>query len=112
MLNEGFITNDSKTLVKSEMIRQLHRLGPTTPDLWERAVFEALTSGRREDVDWDFEDNRKGVFLWIKTFDELIGELIEDGHVTEQEVEGGKTLVPTQTDVPIQYSHLVYPPRP
>jgi hypothetical protein len=111
MLNEGIIVNDSKTLVKSVMIRQLLHLGPTTPDVWERSVFRALTGYKREDMDSKFEDNQAGYFTWIKSFDQLIEELIDDGYVR---VEPGKdssrrTLSPVRDEDPIDYSQTIYP---
>jgi hypothetical protein len=111
MLNEGIITNSSATLIKSEMIRQLHELGPTTPDLWECSVFKALTGHDREEVDWSMKDNHAGYYTWIRSFDQLIEELIEDGYVRVEEHEEGRerTLVPVETDDPVDYSGLVYP---
>ena len=44
MLNEGLVHADSRIRIKSEMVRQLHKLGPTTPEKWEGAVFEAVTA--------------------------------------------------------------------
>lgn len=111
MLNEGITTSDARTLIKSEMIRRLHELGPTTPDEWERSVFRALTGHDREEVDWRIEDNQAGYYSWIKSFDGLIEELIEDGYVrSEQAAETGeRTLIPVPIDDPVQYSRLVYP---
>jgi hypothetical protein len=107
MLNEGLIVNDTTALVKSEMVRQIRRLGATTPDDLERAVFKALIGHDREEVDWDVEDNQAGYYTWIKSFDQLIGELIEDGYIRSEEV---RRLVPTEADPSVEYSHLVYPP--
>ena len=111
MVNEGIISSDSAVLIKSEMIRQLNALGPTTPDAWERSVFKALTGHDRDEVDWSVEDNHAGYYTWIKSFDRLIGELVEDGYVRVEPAEGSKqrTLIPVQTDPPIDYSQLVYP---
>lgn len=111
MLNEGLVTSDAKTLVKSEMIKQLQRLGPTTPERWERAVFETLTGRRREDVDWSVEDNHAGYYTWVKSFDGLIEELIEDGYVraTEGAFPHTRTLVPVDVDPAIDYARLAYP---
>lgn len=106
MLNEGLIVNDTGALVKSEIINEIRRLGPTTPDELERAVFKALTGHSREDVDWDVEDNQAGYYTWMKSFDQLIGELVEDGYIVAEE--SGR-LVPTEADTPSDYSHLVYP---
>jgi hypothetical protein len=111
VLNEGLVHADSRTKIKSEMVRQIHKLGATTPEQWEGAVFEAFTGGRREDIDWDVEDNKAGYFLWVKTFDELIGELEEDGYVTVATEGDGKILRPVDTDEPIDYSSFVYPEK-
>jgi len=112
MLNEGFVANDTRTMIKSEMIKALWRLGPTDPDTWERTVFERLTGGRREDVDWAVEDNQAGYFTWVKSFDQLIGELIEDGHVVERYLrDGGKQLAPVDNDGPLDVAQTVHPVR-
>ena len=100
MLNEGLIVNDTSALVKSELVKQIRRLGPTTPDDLERAVFTALTGHEREDVDWDIEDNQAGYYLWVQAFDGLIAELIEDGYIRVEagETSGKKRLVAAETD--------------
>jgi hypothetical protein len=109
MLNEGLILNDTTALVKSAIVNQIRRLGPTTPDDLERAVFKVLVGHDREEVDWDVEDNQAGYFTWLKTFDRLIHELIEDGYIRAEEP---STLVPTEHEAVSEYSHLVYPPAP
>ena len=91
MLNEGIITNSTKSLVKSEMLRQLTE--ETTPEQWERRVFEAVTKHKREDVDWEFEDNQAGYYTWIKSFDGLIDELIEDGYVMSVANQDGSRMI-------------------
>jgi hypothetical protein len=106
MLNEGVIVNDTAALIKSEMVRQIRALGPSTPDNLERAVFKAITGHDREEVDWDNEDNQAGYYTWIKSFDQLIAELIEDGYIVADESAG---LVPTEGDAPIEYSYMAYP---
>jgi hypothetical protein len=109
MLNEGIIVNDTAALLKSEIVRQIHRLGPTLPDQLERAVFRALTGHDREEVDWDVQDNQAGYFSWLKSFDQMVKELVEDGYILE---EGEPPrLVPSELDPHGEYSHLVYPPR-
>jgi hypothetical protein len=112
MLNEGIVINDSATLVKTEMLRQVWKLRRTTPDELERAVFEALTGGKREDIDWDVEDNKAGYFQWTKTFDSLIGELVDDGYLLVQEEDDGNVLVSTDKEPDIEVSQMVYPPAP
>ena len=112
MLNEGIIVNNSSHLMKSEMITQLQKLGTTDPETWERAVFESITGGTREDVDWNVKDNQAGYYTWVKAFDELIGELADDGFVTREKVDDGWVLKPVMADDPIPFSHHVYPPRP
>ncbi len=109
MLNEGLIVNDAAALVKSEMVKQSRRLGPATPDQLERAVFEAFSGHTRDEVDWDVEDNQAGYYTWMKSFDQLIGELIEDGYLLSSD-EG--TLSPTEAEPAIEYSHLAYPHGP
>jgi len=108
MLNEGLIVNDTKALVKSEIVDQIRRLGSTTPDELERAVFKSLVGHDREEVDWDNQDNQAGYYTWIRSFDQLINELIEDGYIRSEEV---RMLVPTEAEPHSEYSHLVYPPH-
>jgi hypothetical protein len=111
MLNEGLIVNNSAALIKSEMVKQIRRLGPTTPDELERAVFKALTGREREDVDWDIEDNQAGYYSWLRSFDQLLGELVEDDYLVVEELDGDKRrIVPTEALPDFQYSHLAYPP--
>jgi hypothetical protein len=107
MLNEGLIVNDTAALVKSEIVNQIRRLGPTTPDGLERAVFKALTGHDREEVDWEVEDNQAGYYTWLKSFDQLVNELVQDGYILVDEEKG---LVPTEGEPHGEYSHLVYPP--
>ena len=110
MLNEGLVSNSAKKLVKSEMIRQVRRLRQTTPEAWERKVFESLTGRSREDVDWELEDNQEGYYTWVKSFDALIEELIDDGFVrVERNDDGSRTLHAVAVDPPLDFSHLVYP---
>jgi hypothetical protein len=108
MLSETPIVNDAKTLIKSEMIRQIQRLGPTTPDALEQAVFKAVTGHERNEVDWDIEDNQAGYYAWIKSFDQLISELVEDGYIRVEET---RTLLPTEAEPPIDYPQLTYPKK-
>jgi hypothetical protein len=109
MLNEGIIASDNRTVIKSEMLRQLARLEETTPDLWERAVFESLTGHRREDVDWNIPDNHAGYYTWIRSFDQMVGELQEDGYVRSLDVGGNKKVLrKTDWDPSIEYSELVH----
>jgi hypothetical protein len=107
MLNEGLIVNDATALHKSEIVSQLRRLGPSTPDSLERAVFRALVGSEREDVDWDIEDNHAGYYTWIRSFDQLLTELIEDGGIL---IDEAGMLLPTEAEPHDQYSFLVYPP--
>ena len=106
MLNEGLIVNNTTALVKSEIVKQIRRLGSTTADELERAVFTALTGQERGDVDWDIPDNTAGYATWIKSFDNLIGELIEDGYILR---EARNKLAPTETEPQSSTSHLAYP---
>jgi hypothetical protein len=110
VLNEGVVISNTKTVVKSVMIRVLHKLGPTTPDDWERAVFKEITGHEREDVDWTVEDNQAGYYSWMRSFDQLVTELIEDGYVREEEAgEGRRQLVPVENDPNIDWAQFVYP---
>jgi hypothetical protein len=112
MLNEGIITNSSKSLIKSEMLKQLWAQKQTTPDAWERAVFSSLTGHAREDVDWEFEDNKAGYYTWVRAFNELIDELTEDGYVrVEEHPDGTRTLVATAADPGLELSQMAYPSR-
>jgi hypothetical protein len=111
MLNEGILTNDDTVLVKSEIIRQLRALESTTPDQLEQAVFTALTGARRSDVDWEFEDNQKGYYLWIKSFDDLLQDLVTDGYVLVEKGEQGKVLAAAAVDTDFDASQVAYPPR-
>ena len=109
LLNEGVVVGDTRVQMKSEMLRQLARLKETTPDLWERAVFESLTGHRREDVDWECDDNQAGYYTWIRSFDQLISELEEDGFVRSVNLDGDrKILKKTDWDPSIEVSELIY----
>ena len=48
MLNEGLIVNDTTALVKSEIVNQIRRLGPTTPDELERHYADIYGDRYRE----------------------------------------------------------------
>jgi hypothetical protein len=108
-LNEGILIGDTRVQMKSEMLRQLSRMNETTPDQWERAVFESLTGFKREDVDWDSEDNQAGYYTWLRSFDQLISELEEDGYVRTVKLDGArKILRKTDWDPSIEVSELTY----
>jgi hypothetical protein len=109
MLNEGFVVSGSKALIKSEVVRQISRLSRTTPDRLERAVFEALTGHRREDVDWNVEDNKAGYFLWTKSFDNLITELVDDGYIAIEKEGQGSVLVAVEREPEIGISQIPHP---
>jgi hypothetical protein len=94
--NEGLVTGDTQGAAKTEILRQLRRIGPTDPDALERAVFEALTGGRREDVDWELDDNQAGYYLWLRSFDTLLDELVAEGHVCVEGVGGDRRLLPPE----------------
>lgn len=113
MLHEGIILNNTTNLMKSEMIRQIKRLKSTNPESWSRATFEAITGSSLDDVDWNFQDNKAGFYTWIRSFDQLVTELIEDGYIkqVEDEVTGHMVMEPTATDPPVEFSHLAYPAR-
>jgi hypothetical protein len=112
MLNEGILINDTATMMKSEMIKQIRRLKSTTPDQWERSVFLALTGYDRDEIDFEVEDNVIAYRTWIRNFDRLIRELVDDNYVRSVDADdgsGGMLLVPNEMDPAIDYSHLVYP---
>lgn len=112
MLNEGIVTGDARIMVKSAMLRALWKLQRTTPDEWEQAVFTAITDHDRDDVDWSVEDNQAGYYTWIKAFDNLIDELIDDGYVkVVEDSEKGRVLVATEVDPGLDVSFAAYPPR-
>ena len=112
-LNDGPVSSDSKILMKSVMLRQLARLKQTTPDEWERAVFESLLGYKREDVDWDIEGNQAGYCTWIRSFHQLISELEEDGYVRVVGTgENQRVLMATESDPIIDFSQFVYPSKP
>ncbi len=109
MLNEGILSNDDTVLVKSEIIRQLRTLENSTPDELEQAVFTALTGAKRSEDDWEFEDNQKGYYLWIKSFDDLLKDLVTDGYVLVGNDGKGKTLACAEVDTDFDPSQLTYP---
>jgi hypothetical protein len=111
MLNEGIITPDIRQLMKTEMIRELHETGGTTPLRWQEGVFKRCTGEDFSELDWDFEDNKAGAFLWTKSFDQLIHELVEDGFVREErhQESGERIMVPVDVDPGIDWSKFVYP---
>jgi hypothetical protein len=109
MLNEGLLVNTTTAVMKTQMLRSLAELGPTTPDDWERAVFKAVTGHDREEVDWGSEDNQAGYFTWIKSFDNLVEELAEDGFVQVEDLGGGqRRLSPVETDPDLDWAKLVH----
>lgn len=111
MLNEGIVFNDTKSLVKSQIVREIRRLGPTNPDELERAVFQALTGLRREDVNWEYEDNHAGYYLWVKSFDQLLDELVDDGYIRVEKLgtPGTRRLHPVETEHDPLVSQAIYP---
>jgi hypothetical protein len=111
MLNEGIVRPDARQLMKTEMIRELHELKRATPLHWQHAVFKRCTGEEWTELDWDHEDNKAGAFLWTKSFDQLIGELVEDGFIREarDEKTGEAVLVPVDVDPDIDWSKFVYP---
>ena len=111
MLNEGIIVNDTRSLIKTEMIKQLWNQKRTDPKTWQKSVFEAVTRANHDDIDWKFEDNQAGYYTWIRAFDQLVSELIDDGYVKVEEQNGRKTMVATDVDPNMGFSQVVYPPR-
>lgn len=111
MLNEGIVVSDATVLVKSEIINQIRRLGSTSPVELERVVFESLTGHKREEVDWEIEDNQAGYYTWLRSFDQLVDELVQDDYIlVETEGNGSKrVLAPSESLPSVDYSQLVYP---
>ncbi len=82
------VVEETSASLKAQMLRQLRLLGEASSDGWERAVFQALTGGTREDVDWDHQDNYAGYALWLQTFGLLVAELITEGTVHREARDG------------------------
>jgi hypothetical protein len=95
MINEGRIVEDRKARVRSVMVQEIRRLGPTTANEWQEKTYQALTGIAPENLDLSDEETGKVYFTWVRTFDGLVDELIDDGYVTLQEREGEWVLVPT-----------------
>jgi hypothetical protein len=112
MVNEGIILNSNEALLKSNMVRELANLRETTPEDLQYAVFRTLTGRSWEEVDWTVEDNQAGAFIWIKTFDQFLAELAEDGYVRTEQRDGKAVIVPTERDAPIDYSQAGFLSRP
>lgn len=113
IINEGIVGSDTRIAMKTEMLKQLNLLNETTPDEWERAVFESLTGHRREDVDWEIPDNHAGYYTWVRSFDQLISELEDEGYVEVASRDGNrKVLKKTDWDPGIDISQLVYGKKP
>ncbi len=112
MLNEGILTNSTVTLMKSTMLDVLNEDAAFTPDEWERAVFYRLTGNQREDIDFEAEGQAQAYRAWLRSFDQLIGELLEDGYIREEPVADGvvgRQLVANEGDESIGVSQAVYP---
>ena len=113
IINEGIVGTDTRIAMKSEMLKQLNRLNETTPDEWERAVFESLTGHRREDVDWEIQDNHAGYYTWVRSFDQLISELEDEGYVkVSSQDRNRKVLKKTDWDPNLDVSQVVYGKKP
>jgi hypothetical protein len=111
MSDEGAIINDTRALMKSEMLNQLHRMGPSTPENWQKAVFELLTQHNLDDVDGDVEGSQAGPDTWFRAFDALTEELIEDGYAQAGVVGKQRIITPTLSDGALDVSQLVDPSR-
>lgn len=109
MLNEGTVASDTAVLVKSEIINQIRRLGPTTPQELERVVFESLTGHKRDEVDWDIEDNQAGYYTWLKSFDQMIDELVQDDYILVETQGNGseRVLKPAEALPTVDYAQFV-----
>ena len=103
MLNEGAVISSSKIQIKSMIIHHLRQLGPTDPERLERAAFHALTGHRREEIDFSEQCNQAGYHEWVRSFDRLVSELVEDGYIQRERFGGGdaQRLVPLEADPPV-----------
>lgn len=110
MLTEGIVVNDTRALMKSKIYDKLLELGEADASTWERAVFQSFTGHDREDVDWRIEDNHAGYYSWVKAFDQMVEELIEDGYVRDEvNGTGRRTFTAVEVEPRIGYSYAVYP---
>jgi hypothetical protein len=109
VVNEGIVRPDIRQLMKTEMMRELQELGGATPQRWQEAVFKRITGEEFSELDWDFEHNHAGAFLWTRSFDELIRELVEDGFVRDGESKDSteRMIVPVDSDPEINWSRFV-----
>jgi hypothetical protein len=116
MANEGVVISSSASELRSQMLTQLERLGTTDADSWEQAVFTELTGASRDDVDWDIEHNQAGYSLWIKAFDRLVQELIDDGFVrlvagtTSSDRRSDRRFELRDTDPPVGFDRVAEAP--
>jgi len=104
MLNEGILTEDPKTRIKSEMLRQIWKTGRTTPEQWERLVYSAMTGKTREDLALHDQETQVVYHRWVRSFDRLVGELVDDGYVSVEESAEGKQLVANDDLAPPDFS--------
>jgi hypothetical protein len=95
MLNEGMVTGNATARIRSLIVRQIRQLGPTTPEVLEQAVFKAITGHTHDEVDWDIPDNQAGYYTWVKSFDQLVSELVDDGYIRVEEPD---KLVPAEDE--------------
>jgi hypothetical protein len=109
MLDEGTTLTSTPATLRSAMVRQIVRLGHATADEWERAVFESIIGGRREDVDWEFQDNQAGYYMWLKSFDRYARQLVADGFVDVVVRDGQRLFLAFETDPPIDWSAFPLP---
>ena len=98
MINEGRIVEDRKARVRSVMVQEIQRLGPTTPNEWQHQTYHVLTGIDPDKLDLSDVETEKTYFTWVRTFDTLIDELIDDGYVTLREHNGEWLLVPTEEE--------------
>jgi hypothetical protein len=108
---EGVIPMDNAAQMRTVMMTELRRIGEGTADAWERAVFEHLTGGAREDVDWDVEDNHAGYATWVRSFDQFAQALVADGFVTVTDAGGTLVFRPTALLAAADGPRLVHVPR-
>lgn len=107
MAEKATTEKDSATAVKEEILKQIQGSEGTSPDHLEKSVFKALTGGSREDVDWSIEDNQAGYYLWVKSFDQMLAELIDLEYLRLEtdSATGRRTLFPGEKEPDDQISH-------
>jgi hypothetical protein len=85
MLNEGTVVGTPANRIKAEVVKHVRMQGPVSQADLEQAVFRGVTGHDRDEVDWNVEENRLGYAAWTESLRQLIGELVDDGHLEVDE---------------------------